>query len=37
MLNKSKMEDCNHIITPMVFGFKLCKDDESQEVDQNLY
>jgi len=34
MLKKLKMEDYKHVTTPMIVGCKLCKNDESPEVDQ---
>jgi len=37
MLKKFGMEDYKPISTPMTTGCKLSKDDESKEVDQNLY
>ena len=37
MLNKFGMEDCKPVNTPMITGCKLCKEDESREVDKNLY
>ena len=37
MLKKFGMEDCKPISTPMITGCKLSKDDESKEVDQNMY
>ena len=37
MLKKFGMEDCKPVSTPMTTGCKLSKDDESKEVDQNLY
>ena len=37
ILKMSRMEDCSPVTTPMVFGWNLCKDDESLEVDQKSY
>ena len=37
MLKKFGMEDCKLVSTPMITGCKLSKDDESKEVDQNMY
>ena len=34
MLNFFGMEDCKPVSTPIIIGFKLNKDDESKEVDQ---
>ena len=37
MLKKFKMEDCKPVSTPMVTSCKLNKDDESLEVDHNMF
>ena len=37
MLKKFKMEDCKHVLTPMVIGCKLSLEDSSKDVDQRLY
>ena len=37
MLKKFKMEACTPVNTPMVTGYKLRKNDESQEENQTLY
>ena len=37
MLKKFKMEDCKPVLTPMVTGCKLSKDDSSKDVDKRLY
>ena len=37
MLNKFGMEDCKPVSTPMIIGCKLRKDDESKEIDKELY
>jgi hypothetical protein len=37
MLKKFQMEDCKPMITPMIIGCKLSKDDESLEVNQTMY
>ena len=37
MLKIFKIEDSKPIITPMITGFKLRKDDESLEVDHTMY
>ena len=37
MLKKFGMEDFKTIITRMITGYKLSKDDKSKEVDQRLY
>ena len=37
MLKKFEMEDCKSVITPMVTGCKLSKEDEYKETDQSLY
>ncbi|KAH9322868.1 hypothetical protein KI387_017507 [Taxus chinensis] len=37
MLKKFGMEECAPVITPMITGTKLSKDDESPDADQSLY
>ena len=37
MLKKFQIKDIKPVSTPMITGCKLSKDDESPEVDQNLY
>ena len=37
MLKIFQMEDCKPMITPMVTGCKLSKEDKYKEVDQKLY
>ena len=36
MLKKFKMEDCKPMSTPMITSCKLSKEDESEELDQQL-
>ena len=37
MLTKFKMEDSNHVNTPLITGCKLSKSDEYLEVDHTMY
>ena len=37
MLKKFKMEESKPVITPMVIGCKLSKDNKSLEIDQYMY
>lgn len=37
MFKRFRMEDCNHVSTPMVMRWKLSKDDESPNVNQTYY
>ena len=37
MLKKFNMEDCQPVCTPIITRCKLRKEDEENEVDQNIY